>query len=87
MTLAMLLVVVTGANAAGKLTVGTRLYMHGAGLAGEIKTPADASRAAARKSAAKGGPDKVKSAPQQKLYAPKPGVNKGGVVHRVPLKK
>lgn len=50
----MLLVVVTGANAAGKLTVGTRLYMHGAGLAGEIKTPADASRAAARKSAAKG---------------------------------
>lgn len=47
------------------------------------------SMAAAQKSGspAKGGPDKVKSAPQQKLYAPKPGVNKGGVVHRVPLKK
>ena len=47
------------------------------------------SMAAAHKSGspAKGGPDKVKSAPQQKLYAPKPGVNKGGVVHRVPLKK
>lgn len=49
----MLLAVAFGVDAADKLSVGTRMYLQGAGLVGDIKTPADVSRIASMKKAGK----------------------------------